>query len=171
MWLLLFSILTLWHTLSLSSCLISLLIPGFIFPISAQNSLTCLLSHSNFLWKIIASNATLISPQEEWDDPTNFTAKIDSIAKKLGYDMDKNNSDIKPSTPLDIGRLPVLLKVEKPQLDMSKIPGVPRWNKDDGESGSDTKQGVCYCMFWYRQVVVYIFFTTEIDFGISELQR
>ena len=56
-------------------------------------------------------------------------------------DMDKNNTDIKPSTPLNVGKLPVLLKVEKPQLDMGKIPGVPIWNPEDENDGKDNKQG------------------------------
>ena len=80
--------------------------------------------------------------QEDWENPTNFTYKIDAIAKKLNWDMDKNNTDIKPSTPLNIGKLPVLLKVEKPQLDMSKIPGVPIWSPEDENDGKDNKQGV-----------------------------
>lgn len=58
-------------------------------------------------------------------------------------DMDKNNTDIKPSTPLNVGKLPVLLRVEKPQLDMGKIPGVPIWSPEDENDGKDNKQGVC----------------------------
>ena len=68
--------------------------------------------------------------------------KIDAIAKKLGNEMNKNNSDIKPSNPLDVVALPQLKEIETPKLDMSKIPGVPKWTHDENGDDNDKPTGV-----------------------------
>jgi len=76
-----------------------------------------------------------------WEDPTAFTMKIDALTKDLSTETNTNNSVLKPSINPNIGRLPTLSILEKPQVDLSKYPGVPRYNKTD-DSDDDSKQGI-----------------------------
>jgi len=103
---------------------------------------------SAILYKLALKNLDEIKGQkaqtgtkpEGWQDPTNFTMKVDAIAKKLGNEMNKNNSDIKPSNPLDVVALPQLKEIETPKLDMSKVPGVPKWSHEDSTNNDNGKQ-------------------------------
>jgi len=81
--------------------------------------------------------------KESWEDPTNFTMKINAIASKPEEDgdMTKNNTILKPSNNMKVVKLPTLLKVERPQLDMSQVEGVPKWTHDN-ETETENPQGV-----------------------------
>lgn len=82
--------------------------------------------------------------------------KVDAIAKKLGNEMNKNNSDIKPSNPLDVVALPQLKEIETPKLDMSKVPGVPKWSHEESTNNDNGKQtGVS----WFKSSLLLLIFS------------
>ena len=88
--------------------------------------------------------------------------KINAIASKPedDNDMTRNNSILKPSNNMNIVKLPTLLKIERPQLDMSKVKGVPKWTHDN-ENESENPQGVSYLEIIFLSNFVDNLYTVE----------